>query len=66
MSTLSVRKICAQIEETRLAAGRADDGGPLRKVAVCAIVTNPFAGQGYVEDLSDIVDASAEIGSYLG
>lgn len=66
MSTLSVRKVCAQIEETRLAAGRGDDGGPLRKVAVCAIVANPFAGQGYVEDLSDIIDASAEIGSYLG
>lgn len=63
---LTVRKTFAQVEETRLVAGRDDDGTPLRKVAVCAIVRNPFAGQGYVEDLSPIVEASDEIGTWLG
>jgi hypothetical protein len=63
---LTVRKTFAQVEETRLVAGRADGGAPLRKVAVCAIVTNPFAGLGYVDDLSPIVEASGEIGTWLG
>ncbi|MGA9870583.1 MAG: amino acid synthesis family protein, partial [Rhodococcus sp. (in: high G+C Gram-positive bacteria)] len=30
------------------------------------VVTNPFAGLGYVEDLSEIIDASAQIGTELG
>ncbi|MEU6661969.1 amino acid synthesis family protein [Streptomyces sp. NPDC046821] len=66
MSGLVVRKVFAQIEEVRSVAGESDGGGPLRKVAVCAVVRNPFAGQGYVADLSAIVDASDEIGTYLG
>ncbi|WP_409186594.1 amino acid synthesis family protein [Amycolatopsis sp. VS8301801F10] len=66
MSTLVIRKVVSQIEETRSAAGRGDDGGPLRKVAVCAVVANPFAGRGYVEDLSPIINASGEIGAFLG
>ncbi|MFK4548102.1 hypothetical protein RKD29_007698 [Streptomyces tendae] len=66
MSSLVVRRTFAQIEETRLVAGRSDAQGPLRKVAVCAVVTNPFAGRGYVADLSEIVDASDEIGTLLG
>lgn len=63
---LVVRKTFAQVEETRLVAGEPDGGVPLRKVAVCAIVRNPLAGRGYVQDLSPIVDASAEIGTWLG
>ncbi|MFF5979467.1 amino acid synthesis family protein [Streptomyces olindensis] len=66
MSGLVVRKTFAQIEETRLVAGRTDDQGPLRKVAVCAVVKNPYAGRGYVADLSEIVEASKEIGTWLG
>jgi hypothetical protein len=41
-----IRKLWTQAEEIRTAAGRGDDGGPLRKVAACAVVTNPFAGRG--------------------
>ncbi|GAB3200243.1 amino acid synthesis family protein [Nocardioides hungaricus] len=63
---LSVRKIFSQIDETRLVAGVRDDGPPLRKVAVCAVVSNPYAGRGYVEDLSPIVEASAAIGTLAG
>ena len=44
---LVVRKTYSFIEETNSVAGRADDGGPLRKAAVCAVVTNPCAGRGY-------------------
>lgn len=63
---LTVRITWAQVEAIRLVAGRSDDRGPLRKVAVCAVCTNPFAGQGYVRDLSPLIEASAEIGTLLG
>lgn len=61
-----VRKVFSQVEEVRSSAGASDDGGPLRRVAVCAVVKNPYAGQGYVEDLSELIDASGEIGNMLG
>lgn len=63
---LTVRTTWAPVEAIRLVAGRSDDRGPLRKVAVCAVCTNPFAGQGYVRDLSPLIEASAEIGTLLG
>src|SRR5919199_1929699 len=47
---------------------RAEAGGPaepvLRKVAVAAVVRNPFAGR-YEPDLAPLVDASAGIGREL-
>ncbi|MEH0553979.1 amino acid synthesis family protein [Streptomyces sp. B21-101] len=66
ITELTVRKTFAQIEETRLAAGQADQGGALRKVAVCAVLTNPYAGRGYVEDLSELIEASHQVGTFLG
>jgi hypothetical protein len=66
VSGLVVRRTFAQIEETHLAAGRTDGQGPLKKIAVCAVVTNPFAGRGYVADLSELIEASQEIGTRLG
>lgn len=63
---LDVRKTWVVIEETRTAAGRPDTSGPLRKVAACAVVRNPFAGQGYVEDLMPLVEASRALGIELG
>ncbi|QBI53647.1 amino acid synthesis family protein [Streptomonospora litoralis] len=64
-SPLEVRKTFAQIEEIRSSAGRSD-GRELRRVAVCAVVRNPYAGQGYVEDLSAVIDSSGELGRSLG
>lgn len=61
-----IRKIHAQVETVHAVAGRTDDGGPLRKVAVCVVFKNPYAGLGYVDDLSELIDASAEIGTLLG
>lgn len=63
---LTVRKIVSQVEVVYSSAGRADDRGPLRRVAVAAIVNNPYAGQVYVEDLSQVVEASECIGTILG
>lgn len=65
-TSLMIRKIFSSIEEIHEVAGAKDGDGPLRKVAVCAVVRNPCAGQGYVEDLSVLVDASEEIGRLLG
>jgi hypothetical protein len=68
MSTgvLAIRKVFSQIEEVREVSSRSDGAGPVRKVAVCAVVKNPFAGLGYVEDLSSLIEASDEIGRMLG
>ncbi|MBV9444414.1 MAG: amino acid synthesis family protein [Streptosporangiaceae bacterium] len=63
---LPIRKIWTQVEEIRTAAGRPDDGGPLRKVAACAVVTNPLAGGGFAADLSQLVTASSALGTLLG
>jgi hypothetical protein len=63
---MSVRKVFSQVEEVRASAGQADEGGPLRRVAVCAVLANPYAGRGYVQDLSGLIEASGEIGTLLG
>ncbi|MGJ3508167.1 amino acid synthesis family protein [Enemella sp. A6] len=64
--SLDIRKLFSQVEESRTSAGRSDDGGPLRKVATCMVLRNPYAGQGYVDDLSALIEDSAEIGTLLG
>ncbi|WP_293783290.1 amino acid synthesis family protein [uncultured Aeromicrobium sp.] len=63
---VAIRKIFSQVEEVRSSAGRTDEGGPLRRVAVCAVLKNPYAGAGYVEDLSALIEASAQIGTLVG
>lgn len=63
---LSIRKTFTQVEEIHTSAGESDAGGPLRKVAVALVIPNPYAGQGYVEDLSELIEASAEIGRVVG
>lgn len=62
----SLRKLFSQVEEIRSSAGEPDGQGPLRRVALCAVLTNPYAGRGYVTDLSGVIDASGEIGELLG
>ena len=58
---MQIRKIFTHIEETRLEAG-VNAEIPLRKVAVVAVLKNPFAGRPFQEDLSELTEASAEIG----
>ena len=57
---MKVKRILTFFEEVRSQAGHATEP-PLRKCAVAAIVSNPFADQ-YVEDLSPLVLASEAIG----
>lgn len=66
MSELDIRKLVVVVDEafhTPL-GGIADR--PLRRVAACAVFRNPFAGRGQVEDLSELVEASAHLGAVLG
>ncbi len=63
---LEIRKVHAQVETVHAVAGRSDTGGQLRKVAVCAVFKNPYAGLGYVVDLSELIQASGGLGTLLG
>jgi hypothetical protein len=58
---MEIRKLYTAIEETFSEMGRAAEE-PLRKVAAIAVVANPHAGKGYVEDLSGLIEASTDIG----
>lgn len=60
---MEVRRIFTQIDETFSEAGRASSE-PLRKVAVVAVVKNPYTGR-YVEDLKPLTDASEELGKRI-
>lgn len=58
---MQIRKMFTQVEETRGEAGQAAEE-PLRKVAVIAVVKNPFAGGAYREDLGELTEASVAVG----
>lgn len=59
----SIRKIATFIEDGLSEAGIPVDP-PYRKVAVAAIIENPYAGQ-FSEDLSEIIDFSVGLGDLL-
>jgi hypothetical protein len=60
---LQIRKHQTFVEHVVAEAGRESDP-PLRKVTAAAIVSNPFVGR-YVDDLTPLVEASAELGRQL-
>lgn len=60
---LQVRKYVTIVELVVQEAGREVEP-PLRKAAVAAVVKNPYAGR-FSEDVSQIVDGSAELGRQL-
>lgn len=57
---LKIRKLVNFDEEIRIEGGRAANP-PLRMLAVAAVVRNPWAGRGYVEDLKPEIRAFAPI-----
>ncbi|MCF1595892.1 amino acid synthesis family protein [Streptomyces muensis] len=62
---MSVRKIVTVVEEIRAEGGRALDR-PARIAVVAAVIENPWAGQGFVEDLTPGIDAHAsDLGALL-
>ncbi len=60
-----MRKLVTVVEEV-VAEGGVAATPPLRKAAAMAVIANPYAGIGFVEDLSELVDPSAELGALLG
>lgn len=62
---MQVRKIVTLIDETHIEGGKPVD--PAARVAVvAAVIENPWAGQGYVEDLGAGIDATAsDLGALL-
>jgi hypothetical protein len=63
--TPQVRKVVTVVEETLAEGGRAVE--PVHRVAiVLAVIRNPWAGQGFVEDLAPGIDAVAsDLGALL-
>ena len=62
--TVQIRKIAVNVEETHKEIGRPISPATRKAVAV-AVIKNPFAGQ-YVEDLGDLMEIGAELGTFLG
>lgn len=52
LSSINIRKIVLHTEDTMLEGGR-PLVLPARKVVACAVFRNPWAGQGFVDDLWD-------------
>lgn len=62
---MKVRKIVTVVEEVHEEGGRAVDP-PARVAIVAAVIENPWAGEGFVEDLAPGIDANAsDLGALL-
>lgn len=57
---LEVRKLFTAIEETRI-EGEKEVEAPVKMIAVMAVIKNPWAGQGFVQDLKPKIDEYAPI-----
>ena len=60
---MQIKRVLTFIDETAREAGQ-EVAPPLRKVAVAAIIHNPFAGR-FERDLQQLTDASAEVGRHI-
>ncbi len=62
---MNIRKIVTLVDEVLTEGGRPVDP-PARTVVVVAVIENPWAGQGFVEDLAPGIDATAsDLGKLL-
>ena len=59
-----IRKIVVS-RETVFSELRAAGPRPVTRAVAIAVIANPFAGQGYVEDLSALFDAGARLGEAI-
>jgi hypothetical protein len=58
-----IRKVLVSVEETHLEMGR-EVSPPIRRAIAAMVLKNPFAGR-YVEDLSELIEASVPLGTEL-
>lgn len=62
---ITVRKTLLQVEVTRIEGGKAASV-PLKLIAAMAVLPNPWAGRGFVEDLKpEIHEIAPELGALL-
>lgn len=61
---LNIRRTCSIIENKNELAGKRV-AIPVRKVAVVAVLENPYVSR-YVEDLGPLIEASAGLGTMMG
>jgi hypothetical protein len=61
---LKIRKLFTVVEESFSEAGL-DIEPSLRKVAVVAVIKNPYAGKNFTQDLSAAIEESEEIGTKI-
>lgn len=59
-----IRKIAVWVDEIHREAGR-EISPPTRRAVAAAVIENPFA-DGYVDDLTPLMDIGAELGGTLG
>ena len=60
-----LRKVVSHSEEVHIEGGKAAET-PLLMCAVAAVITNPWAGEGFVEDLRPkILDIAPKLGDCL-
>jgi len=61
---LTIRKICVFQEEVRI--DQRNLARPFKHAVVAAVIKNPWAGQGFVEDLKPVIDEfSPQLGEIL-
>jgi len=60
---MEIRKIVTFMEDTMIEGGRPVEP-PVRKVAVAAVLKNPYSGQ-YQEDLSSMIEEGGRLGGLL-
>ncbi|MBT2614196.1 MULTISPECIES: amino acid synthesis family protein [unclassified Bacillus (in: firmicutes)] len=62
---LDIRKVYTAIEETRIEGGKKVEN-PIKMITTMAVIKNPWAGRGYVENLKPEIDEFApQIGELL-
>ena len=63
--SLQIRKIVRYVDETLIEGGKAAER-PWIMVAVAVVIKNPWAGQGFVEDLrSTILEVAPPLGEIM-
>lgn len=63
MTDVSIRKVVTLVDEVRIEA-RQEVSPPVRKVAVAAVIENPYAGR-YEADLRVLIEAGEQLGALL-
>jgi hypothetical protein len=61
---LKIRSITV-ISQEILSEGGRDTASPVKRVAACAVLHNPFAGKPTTDDFSKLIDISVETGELL-